>query len=305
MNRRFVTLLTTLTFLVIATTGVLAYIGPFSLRIVGLHSLMGFLFVVLVGLHVANSFSPMKRHLRSRTLWVTIAITAAFGIVLWWQPAPVKALLGLSGNLGPALDRFELREDGMVYNYSPSPEYRMELIVRSGKSYDAKTPPHFAIWLENQGGYHIKTLQAPKPGYSGELPYWGFKVKGWEKAKREAEEEGQVDAITSATPNGSFDPADYILPADPDNSTPYKLLLEINQPSDAYGDSADQPSLVYSVEIDNLSPRIYQLLELEGYPVREDEDGKEAWALYYVDGGFGSALKLIDSALLKIERGEP
>ena len=305
MNRRFVTLLTTLTFLVIAVTGVVAYIVPFSLRIVGLHSLMGFLFVVLVGLHVANSFSPMKRHLRSRTLWITIAITAAFGIVLWWQPAPVKALLGLSGNLGPALDRFELREDGMVYNYSPSPEYRMELIVRSGKSYDAKTPPHFAIWLENQGGYHIKTLQAPKPGYSGELPYWDFKLKGWEKAKREAEEEGQVDAITSATPNGSFDPADYILPADPDNSTPYKLLLEINQPSDAYGDSADQPSLVYSVEIDNLSPRIYQLLELEGYPVREDEDGKEAWALYYVDGGFGSALKLIDSALLKIERGEP
>jgi hypothetical protein len=30
----------------------------------------------------------------------------------------------------------------------------------------------------------------------------------------------------------------------------------------------------------------------------------EAWGLYYVDESFGSALDLIDSALLTIERGE-
>ncbi|QTN31968.1 hypothetical protein HZ994_06370 [Akkermansiaceae bacterium] len=305
MNRRFVTLLTTLTFVVIAVTGVIAYIGPFSLRVVGLHSLMGFLFVALVCLHVANSLAPMKRHLRSMTLWVTGAITAIFATVLWLQPAPVKALLGLSGNLGPAMDRFELREDGMAYQYSPSPAYRMNLTVRGGASYDAAKPPRFAVWLENQGGYHIKTLHAPEAGETGSLPYWDFKVKGWQKARREAEEEGQVDAITSATPNGSFDPADYILPADPGSSTPYRLLLEINQPGDAHGEIPDQPSLVYSVEVDNLDPRIYQLLELEGYPAREDEGGKEAWALYYVDGGFGSALRLIDSALLEIDRSEP
>ena len=39
-------------------------------------------------------------------------------------------------------------------------------------------------------------------------------------------------------------------------------------------------------------------------PKREedDEDDKEVWALYYVDGSFDSALDLIDSALLTIER---
>jgi hypothetical protein len=77
------------------------------------------------------------------------------------------------------------------------------------------------------------------------------------------------------------------------------LLLEINQPGD------DQPSLVYAVEIDNSLPRTFQLLELRGYPKREDgEDGKEAWPLYYVDESFSSALDLIDSALLTISRGE-
>jgi hypothetical protein len=31
---------------------------------------------------------------------------------------------------------------------------------------------------------------------------------------------------------------------------------------------------------------------------------RKVWALYYVDGSFDSALNLIDSALLTIERGQ-
>ena len=68
--------------------------------------------------------------------------------------------------------------------------------------------------------------------------------------------------------------------------------------------SDDQPSLVYSVEIDNADPHAFQLLDLVGYPKREenDENGKEVWALYFVDERIDSALGLIDSALLTIER---
>ena len=60
------------------------------------------------------------------------------------------------------------------------------------------------------------------------------------------------------------------------------------------------------MDIDNFDPCTFQLLDLVGYPKREedDEDGKEVWALYYVDGSFDSALSLIDSALLTIERGQ-
>jgi hypothetical protein len=74
------------------------------------------------------------------------------------------------------------------------------------------------------------------------------------------------------------------------------LLLEINQPGDK------QTSLVHAVEIDNHLPKHFQLLELRGYPKREDLDGKEAWSLYYVDSSFTSALELIDSALLTLTR---
>jgi hypothetical protein len=196
------------------------------------------------------------------------------------------------------MERFEMDEDGMVFDYAPSPDYRMRLTVKTGSSYDTSPPPQVAIWLENQGGYHIKTLLAP--GSSGETPYYAFKHAGWEKAKREAEQAGEIDAVSQPTPNGSFDPADYILPAESKDSTPYALLLEINQPGD------NQASLVYSVEIDNSLPRSFQLLDLRGFPKREEdgEVGKETWGLYYVDESFTTALELIDSALLTIDRGK-
>ena len=291
LRRRTTSLLTALSFVVLAVSGVLAFLLPFSIEVVGLHALMGFVFVGLIGMHLFNNMRPMKGYLRSRALWVSLAITSVLGLLFYFQPGPIKSLLGLSGNLGPAMERFEMSEDGMVFQYAPAEEYRMELKVKTGSAYDLKDPPQVAIWLENQGAYHIKTLLTPV----GEgLPYWEFKHAGWEKAKAEAGKE--PDAVSGPTPNGSFDPADYILPADAENSTPYKLLIEINQADD------DQASLVYAVEIDNLDPSTYQLLELVGYPKREDEDGKEAWSLFYVDESVGSALELIDSALLVIDR---
>ncbi len=298
LRRRSISLLAALTFLVLAVTGVLAFIQPFSIGIIGLHSLMGFLFIALIGLHVLNNRHPLASYLRSKALWATLVLTAALTLLFWWQPAPVRAVLGWSGNLGPALERFEMSGDEMVFDYSPSPDYKMRLMVKAGSSYQDGTPPQLAIWLENQGAYHIKTLLAPEDAAA--LPYWSFKHAGWEKARRHAEELGEVDAVSSPTPNGSFDPADYILPGDDEDSTPYRLLLEINQAND------DQPSLVYAVEIDNALPSTYQILDLNGYPKRgdDDENGKQTWNLYYVDESFSSALGLIDSALLVIERGE-
>ncbi len=298
LHRRAVSLLTALTFLVLAVTGVLAFIQPFSIGIIGLHSLMGFVFIVLIGLHILNNSRPLASYLRSKTLWATLVVTAVLTLLFWWQPKPIKVVLGWSGNLGPAVDRFEMREDEMVFDYSPSPDYKMRLNVKTGPSYDTNQPPQVAIWLENQGGYHIKTLLAPKD--ANELPYWSFKHAGWEKAKREAANADEVDAVSSPTPNGSFNPADYILPRDSKESTPYQLLLEINQPGD------HQPSLVYAVEIDNALSKTFQLLDLRGYPKREpdQEGGKETWGLYYVDESLTTALDLIDSALLTIERAK-
>ncbi len=307
-KRSTVSLLTAFSFVVLAVTGVLAFVRPFSIQIVGLHSLIGFVFIGLIALHILNNTGHLGRYLKRGPVWITLSVVAALAVLFFWQPAPIKGVLGLSKNLGPSLDDYEVTDLGLSYHYTPDPGYNMALTVRSGSGFDTESPPHFAIWLENASQYHIKTLHTPE-GNEGRsaLPYWDFKRRGWEEAKREAEtsgielaEELGVDAISGATQNSSFDPADYILPGDNDESLPYRLLIEINQPGD------DQASLVYAVDIDNFDPCTFQLLDLVGYPKREedDEDGKEVWALYYVDGSFDSALSLIDSALLTIERGQ-
>jgi hypothetical protein len=304
MKRSFVSLLTAFSFLVLSVTGILAFFRPFSIKVVGLHALVGFVFVALVALHVTNNSTPLMKYLRTRMPWLAGGITLVLTVMFFWQPEPVKKILGLSKNLGPALDRFEMTGNGMKYQYSPSPSYKILLEVRAGSGFDSENPPHMAIWLENASLYHIKTLHEPQEGREA-LRYWDFKRRGWETAKAKAAKSGKeladelgVDAVTQPTQLSSFDPEQYILPADPDNPMPYRLLIEIDDPKD------DQPSLVYSVEIENWNPVTFQLLDLVGYPKQEedDEEGKEVWALYYVDGSITTALDLIDSALLTIER---
>ena len=306
-QRSFVSLLTASSFVVLAVTGILVFVRPFSIGVVGLHALMGFAFVGLIAFHVANNLNHLSQYVRSKVLWLTLTITAGLTGLFLWQPGPIRSILALSQNLGPANDQFEIKDDGLVYHYTPAEHYKMALTIRAGKTFDAKTPPHVAIWLENASFYHIKTLHEPNDLKAGRasLSYWDFKVRGWEEAKRKAAESGkdlkeqqEVDGVSGATQNSSFDPADYILPADPDNPMTYRLVIEIDQPDD------DQPSLVYSVDVDNADPRAFQLLDLVGYPKREENDknGKEVWALYFVDERFSSALELIDSALLTIDR---
>ena len=308
-KRRFVSLLNLLLFAVMAGSGIWAFAQPFSIRIMGLHALTGFIFIAVIGLHIANNFVPLKKYLKNRVVWLVVGITGGLAVLFYVQPSPIKAVLGLSGNLGPALGRFEMNEDGMKYDYAPSPSYKLSLDIRTGASYDMGNSPRLVVWLENQSFYHIKTLYASESEDAKEmLPYWAFKVKGWEEAKQEAEKKGvdlneSVDAVSGATENGSFDPADYILPRETNSSMPYRVMIEINQSGDPTEKLKDQPSLIYQVEVDNYDPRTFQLLELVGYPVKEkNEEGEEEWAIYYVDERFGSAMSLINSALLTIDR---
>ena len=307
-KRRLVSLFNAILFGVMAVTGVIAFIQPFSIEIIGLHALTGFLFIGVVVGHIFNNSVALKKYIKSPVVLGVIGVTIFTTLLFYYQPAPIKKILGLSGNLGPALDLFEMDEKGMTYRYSPDPGYKMLIDLRTGPAYDLKNPPRLAVWLENQSLYHIKTLYvSDTPDNREQLPYWAFKVKGWEKAQKEAEEknlslEDSVDAVSEATANGSFDPADYILPTEQNASMPYRVMIEVNQPNDPSSKLDDQPSLVYEVEVDNYDPYTFQLLELVGFPVLEKDTEKEEWYLSYADESIESAFEIVDSVLLQIDR---
>jgi hypothetical protein len=307
-RRRLVSLFNAILFGVMAVTGVIAFIQPFSIEIIGLHALTGFLFIGVVAGHIFNNSVALKKYIKSPVVIGVIGVTIFTTLLFYYQPAPIKKILGLSGNLGPALDLFEMDEKGMTYKYTPDPGYKMLIDLRTGPAYDLENPPRLAVWLENQSLYHIKTLYvSDTPDSREQLPYWAFKVKGWEQAQKEAEEknlslEDSVDAVSEATANGSFDPADYILPTEQNASMPYRVMIEVNQPNDPSSKLDDQPSLVYEVEVDNYDPYTFQLLELVGFPVLEKDTEKEEWYLSYADESIESAFEIVDSVLLQIDR---
>ena len=288
-----------MTFLVIATTGLLAFFLPFSITVTGLHALMGFLFIGLIALHVHHNFKGLKRSLKIRSFWLVLLTTGLLTGLFIWQPSPIKKILSLSQNLGAALDRFEMQDNGFVYHYTPAENYKIKLEIRGGLKYDNSKPPKIAIWLENKSAYHIKTLYNDNEKSS--LPYWAYKVKEYENAKKEANKKTaleEVDAVSSATPNSSFDPRDYILPER--NKEPFYLLIEVNQVGDTNEYYKDQPSLIYKVEIDNKDSKIFQVLDIVGYSKFDDKEN--SWDAYYADEKITTARELIDSALLTIER---
>ena len=313
MKRHWISTLIAMLFVTLAVTGVMGFFFPFNLLTVSVHALVGFVFIAAVGLHIRGHYHQLRRYFTKRSAAVLFLFVVALITVILWQPRAVTAIIGLSDNLGPDPSRFELDGQRMLYRYDPAPHYRMLLEVMGGSAYDAQDPPFVAIWIENRSGYHIKSLyHSERDGYEAQLAYWHYKrseylkYKAEHEAKSEAEkqaEEDELDALSSATENDSFDPADYIVPRDPEREVPYRVLIEINQPGDGNDHHADQPALVYSVEVDNLDPRTFQVLEIVGYPQAEEgEDGEMEWSLYYADETMTTARDLLDSALLRIAR---
>ena len=287
-----------MTFTVIVVSGIIAFFFPFSLKTTGLHALMGFVFITLIGLHISSNWKGFKNSFNKNNFFKAILPTALLTALFLWQPKPIQKILGLSNNLGAAQDLFVMNQDGMIYNYTPAPNYKLKLEVRAGKGYDKKSPPEIAIWLENKSAYHIKTLYTSQS--KKELPYWAWKVEEYEKAKVESKQEKpeDVDDISGATPNSSFDPRDYILPER--NKEPFYLLIEVNAKGDKNEFHEDQPSIIYKVEIDNKFPKAFQVLDIVGYSNFDPEE--KAWVAYYPDEKLTSALHLINSALLSIDR---
>ena len=310
MKRQWISTLIAMLFVTLAVTGVMGFFLPFNLLTVSVHAFVGFVFIAAVALHIQNNWRSLKNYVTKRSALVLLAFVAGFIALILWQPPAVKAILGMSSNLGPDPGRFELDGQQMRYRYDPTPDYRMLLEVMGGSAYDADNPPLIAIWIENRSGYHIKSLyHSERAGYATQLPYWHdkrseyLKYKAEHEAKSQAEQQAELDAVSSATENDSFDPADYIVPRDPQRELPYRVMIEVNQPGDGNEAHADQPSLIYSVQVDNRDPRAFQVLEIVGYPKAEQNaDGQTTWSLYYVDETITTARDLLDSALLRIAR---
>ncbi len=281
---------------VVTATGAIAFLRPFSLTVTSLHVVFGLCLVIAAIWHIGHNIPQLKRYLKTQSAVVCATAATVLAAAVFLQAPPIRTFMGWSADADRSPVSWLDREGRLRLRYAASEDCLLVLDVQKGPTYPV-TAPCMAIWLENESAYHIHTLHAPeREDGARRLPYWRDKRAKWQKAREESEAASSedTDAVSGATPNASFDPADYILADD----QRYTVLLEISATRD---DATEHASLVYSVEIDNSEPVRFQVLSRLGIP--EPSPADDAWVIGYDVSRLGEdALNRIDSALVTLDR---
>lgn len=313
-------------FATLGTTGVLAFLRPFSLTTTRVHVLAGAITILLVLEHLVRRLPYFKRQLASP---VGTARRRLAGICLVWCAVLVAALAAWYPAQWLMDQGYEARRSAEIVRTSslvgfgePSPHRK--LIVRTpqqaksrGLSLYASFPenqaqlPSIAVWAETGIGTMIETLYLPPElsfsdtvrwqqaltRRSHVLPIWRNRYT----ALSGVGPDGAVDATSGATESHRFALDPYLV-AGEDQS--FVMCVEVNAPADpneAWPDG--QPSLLYTalVEVDADAERSYAILELTAHGGDAESNGD----LRYDLDGFTSARVLVDLLLVKLEALPP
>ncbi|WP_296029848.1 DUF2271 domain-containing protein [uncultured Treponema sp.] len=144
---------------------------------------------------------------------------------------------------------------------------QISAVVTLGSEWKGKFPPQFALWIQDENGKFCQTIFAtkkaskkkwifaPKDGRPESLPVWYHSCKNFYVS----ESENELDAVTSATPKGSFEISRKI---QLEEGKKYFVYAEVNKsfdynefyPKDAEKNASEysgvngQPSAVYRAE---------------------------------------------------------
>lgn len=158
---------------------------------------------------------------------------------------------------------------------------QISAVVTPGSEWKGKFPPQFVLWIQDENGNSCQTIFAtkkaskkkwifaPKNGRPESLPVWYHSCKNFYVS----ESENELDAVTSATPKGSFEISRKIQLKE---GKKYFIYAEVNKsfdynefyPKDAEKNSSEysgvngQPSAVYRAEFGFENPEAK--LELVG-----------------------------------------
>ncbi len=316
-----------LSFFTLATTGVMAFVLPFSIASTRVHIVFGLATLVLVALHLLTRLNYFKNQLQlSAKRKGRVSRPALFGIAVVWigllmvsiagrEPALLLVEQGYEARnrseivrTAPLAGFLDIEGGQRIVARAPGGEADVALSLTIGFGEDVERPPSLAVWAETTTGTMIETLfidqalaYSANPNWGGEstprhhiLPLWRHRytmVTGIDPS-------GEVDAYTAATPTHSFTLDDYLRLQ---GESTFVLCVEVNAPNDPNEHFADahlgQPSLLYTAYVDLADGTGYSLLELTGHGGGAEDSGAIQYDLEQVT----SAKRLVDLLLVRTE----
>lgn len=319
-----------LCFVTLAATGVMSFVKPFSITTTRIHVVFGLATTVLVGLHLTTRwryFLGVAKLLGQRTSkadtwrfrWMVTSITAVWAALLaasFYDAPPATGLIAAS---------YESRHKAEIFRANPRTAHEhvqnqtrivqrqadadaVQIEVQIDYTNDLTQRPAAAVWSETTRGVLIETLFLDERLAFSVNPEWGGKptprvkvLPVWRHRYsliNGVDANGEVDALTSATPMHSFSFSEH-LRSDADSVV---VCLEINLPADRdplWQDAhIGQPSVFYSALIDLTRDQRYYLMQLTGHGGAAVVSG----TLNYDLDKLSSARSLIDKVLVKVVR---
>ena len=314
-------------FSVLAVTGVLAYLRPFSITVTQIHIIAGFVTLVLVIMHLLARLPYFKNRITKGKQGASLRLQvilfgSVFGFLVYGSVSSIPPASWLIDNSYEHRNSSQIvRSSSLVGFEEPAPHRKW--IVResqenngSGLSIllsfqqELNSMPSIAVWAESTIGSMIETLYLEQSLAYSEVPLWDdYKTQRshilplWRHRYTllsGIKPSGEVDAVSGATESHRF-ALDPYLEAGKGNE--FVLCVEINAPRDFSNDFPDpllgQPSLLYTclVEVDRDEP--YYLFELTGHG---GGDAISTGNVQYDLEIIGSAKKMKDLFLVKLEK---
>ena len=321
-----------LAFATLAVTGVMSFVLPFSITTARVHIVFGLVTLLLVGLHLSTRLDYFTRIVKQSVAlkakkkpqvprWLVAAIVGVWAgllAVAFYGTRPASDLIAVG---------YEARRAAEIFRAAPQTAYEQvgetvrvaslssetgEVIVRVEVEYGDKLSdqPAAAIWAQTTGvpARMIETLYVDHALAYSATPKWNGKptprhhiLPIWRHQYRDVngvDPNGDIDAVTSATPNHSFS-IEQALAADDGEIV---ICLEINAQGDANASYPDehlgQPSMLYTVLIDLATDQEYYLMARTAHGGGAETDGLPR----YDFEGISTAKHLVEKVLVYIKR---
>jgi len=257
-SRKLGSLLTGLSFLVVAVSGVLSFFSAYTERLAGVHTIAGFSFIAAALIHIFHNGSTWLRYVRgritllpSRVFLVAFAVTAGLLAASYQGVRPVLALLAWGAACRSTGAPPKTTYDKLILDVGGQGPL-VSLDVKVGPffrftepTYGFEITPQMAVWTEDEQGHLLDTLYVTRDeGRSGydegdekhtlsprpaALPVWSHAIGIQRGATPMLDRHAPApDVVSSASPTDNV----YIVGRAHKAGGRFAVLLELNSSFD-------------------------------------------------------------------------